>query len=128
MRISDWSSDVCSSDLEAGQEGTEEAKTDHLPERIAGKRHDAIAHEVDDAGPAECVADGQHGRYGDDGRIAETGESGVRIDDAEPNGGHQRAHRNHVVTPASQSKEDASANAERAYGRLVERPWRGGGG
>src|SRR3546814_17221681 len=96
MRISDWSSDVCSSDLgrlrgryrhwhqqrqradivhEAGQEGTEEAKTDHLPERIAGKRHDAIGHEVDDAGPAECVADGQHGRYGGDGRIAEAGES-----------------------------------------------------
>src|SRR3546814_11796984 len=128
MRISDWSSDVCSSDLEAGQEGTEEAKTDHLPERIAGKRHDAIAHEVDDAGPAECVADGQHGRYGDDGRIAETGESGVRIDDAEPNGGHQREHRNHVVTPASPYQEDERAGEDRACGSLVECHGRGGGG
>src|SRR3546814_14623456 len=63
MRISDWSSDVCSSDLEAGGDL---AGGDHSPEghqQLAGERHDQLLAQrlarVDDAFGAAPVPAGE---------------------------------------------------------------------
>src|SRR3546814_18892420 len=51
MRISDWSSDVCSSDLDLGHAGAEDAKAGVAVGLQVGQRHIAV--------PADKVLDGE---------------------------------------------------------------------